>query len=304
MRLGCRCSDNRTDRFRKTWRKHQQALLQSEEGGASETLIFGDGRDVVVRTTTSARNDDLGRDDDAADGLTSEDDDDDDDEGARRLFRLLRPSDILRRRSDSFGGSLRSSGSGKAPDEGSGASAGETPGTARQSTSKSQGTANNLLSDFTPSESLARARPRSPDQGNSNNSNLPSTLPSSALKNAGLQHGLAEPSSLQETMSTIACMAKVSVRDRRYRFRVYRQCFIGSQLIDVLMENECASTRNGALQMALAINRRFQLFKHVVDDHPLKDDVRAFLYWCCHGVVFMRRRQLSTFELYRYCGFS
>ena len=74
-------------------------------------------------------------------------------------------------------------------------------------------------------------------------------------------------------MSTIACMAMVSIRDRRYRFRLYKQCFVGSQLIDVLLEHECASTRKEALQMALDINKRFRLFQHVVDNHVLKDDV-------------------------------
>jgi hypothetical protein len=82
-----------------------------------------------------------------------------------------------------------------------------------------------------------------------------------------------ELTSLQEVMSIIAIMGLVTVKDRRFRLRVYKKCFVGSQLVDVMMEHECASSRKDAVQLALNINKRFRLFAHVVANHQLKDEV-------------------------------
>ena len=80
--------------------------------------------------------------------------------------------------------------------------------------------------------------------------------------------------SMQETMAIVFAMANVNVKDRRYRFRIYKMCFIGKELIDVLMEHEFAYTRKECLELALAINQKFKLFEHVKKHHLLKDKVR------------------------------
>jgi len=77
--------------------------------------------------------------------------------------------------------------------------------------------------------------------------------------------------SMNETISIIHMMAKVKVKDRRHRLRMYKQCFVGKQLIDVLMEHEAADTRKDCLDIALAINQRMKLFEHVKHHHLLKD---------------------------------
>jgi hypothetical protein len=87
--------------------------------------------------------------------------------------------------------------------------------------------------------------------------------------------------SMQETMSLVFAMAYVKVKDRRYGFRIYKRCFVGSQLIDVLMENNCAPSRKDCLGLALAINQRLNLFDHVKKHHLLKDKV------CLHN-TFVR----------------
>jgi Domain found in Dishevelled, Egl-10, and Pleckstrin (DEP) len=216
-----------------------------------------------------------------------EDDDDDDDNEACRTSRLLRLSDVLRKRSDSLSNSLQGPSGGKAPKatrSSVGGSIGELSVVAKESSTGSRRSSEESLAEFhqlnehSLSSNLAYIQEYASanNSKHGNTSSNPPSLSSVALTAAGPAHGLKQPASLQETMSTIACMAKVTVKDRRYRFRTYRQCFIGSQLIDVLMEHECASTRKEALRMAMDINKRFRLFAHVVDDHDLKDDVRAW----------------------------
>lgn len=242
-------------------------------------LLFGDSADTDVKVNIEANSfDNADHDDDYRNEFPNEDDDCD---GVHRSFWLLRPSDVLRRRSDSLVGSLRSAGGSRSSEAiGSVSGSGRRNQTIRerQSSSGSQNSSNNVLShsDLTSSRKSVDAAARSRIHVSDDDTNNP-PLSSSTLKASGLDHELVQLTSLKETMSTIACMAKVSVRDRRYRFRIYKQCFIGSELIDILMENECASTRKEALMMALAINNRFRLFEHVVDNHLLKDDVRT---WC------------------------
>lgn len=79
------------------------------------------------------------------------------------------------------------------------------------------------------------------------------------------------PSSKYDTMGIIYTMGKVKVKDRRYRLRIYKNCFVGKQLIDVLMEHECGTTRRNCLETALSINQKFRLFEHVKGHHLLKD---------------------------------
>jgi hypothetical protein len=90
---------------------------------------------------------------------------------------------------------------------------------------------------------------------------------------------LNEPAFLQEAMSIIAILGLVKVKDRRFHLRVFKKCFVGSQLVDVMMEHECASSRKEAVQLAQDINTRFRLFEHVVDNHQLKDEVSDVLYY-------------------------
>jgi hypothetical protein len=59
--------------------------------------------------------------------------------------------------------------------------------------------------------------------------------------------------------------------DRRYRIRVYPNCFVGSQLVDVLMDGGYAPTREDAVRLGRKINRTHRLFSHVTNDHLLMD---------------------------------
>jgi hypothetical protein len=100
-------------------------------------------------------------------------------------------------------------------------------------------------------------------------------VPSSSIteQEGGRSTGL-HGNPMNEIMTAIAVLGKVPVKDRRYRFRVYKQCFVGKELVDAFMENDCARTRSEAVALGRKLNNRFELFEHVVHDHDFKDEVR------------------------------
>jgi len=78
--------------------------------------------------------------------------------------------------------------------------------------------------------------------------------------------------SMHDTNSIIQIMANVRIKDRRHQlFRLYKNCFVGKELIDVLMDHKCGTTRKECLELALSINQRYKLFEHVKRYHVLKD---------------------------------
>jgi hypothetical protein len=91
---------------------------------------------------------------------------------------------------------------------------------------------------------------------------------------------ISNGSTMNDFMSAITVMAKVPVKDRRYHFKTYKQCFVGKELVDLLLANECASTRREAVSLVRNINERFELLDHVVKGHDFKDKVcyKQFLF--------------------------
>ena len=62
----------------------------------------------------------------------------------------------------------------------------------------------------------------------------------------------------------------VQVKNRRYHFRQYKNCFIASEAIDYLISSGYALTRKGAVDLGRALQRAF-IFEHVCGDHAFKD---------------------------------
>ena len=82
-----------------------------------------------------------------------------------------------------------------------------------------------------------------------------------------------EKSSSDDFMAVIAIMRRVPLKDRRHRFKVYKQSFVGKELVDLLISNEYAKTRQEAVLLLRRINGQFELFEHVVQEHDFKDEV-------------------------------
>ena len=91
----------------------------------------------------------------------------------------------------------------------------------------------------------------------------------------------------------------IEVRDRRYRLRTYKECFIGtdavSLLLDILQQiekmgedgDDAANVRGGsssrytrkhAVVLGRAIAEKYNLFAHVTNDHMLMDDYYMYRF--------------------------
>lgn len=70
----------------------------------------------------------------------------------------------------------------------------------------------------------------------------------------------------------------MEVRTRRYRFRNYKSCFVGSEAVDYMVSSGWAQSREDAVTMGRYFQQHFNLFEHVVapQKHPFKD---AYLFY-------------------------
>lgn len=66
----------------------------------------------------------------------------------------------------------------------------------------------------------------------------------------------------------------VEVKNRRYRFRKYKRCFVGSEAVDFMVLSGWAKSREDAVRIGRQLQTKFSLFEHVVDPerHLLEDD--------------------------------
>ena len=63
----------------------------------------------------------------------------------------------------------------------------------------------------------------------------------------------------------------VTVKDRKYNLKTYRQCFVGEQAVDFLVGASFADSRVEAIELGRSFAREFNLFEHVSGDHEFKD---------------------------------
>lgn len=214
----------------------------------------------------SAEEDDLG---DESNHEDDEDDDDDDEYERKKTSRLMRPADLFNlsytgvgmRTSDLFnlsytsgvGGDRRKSSwsqNSRTARFQLAASLGHF-GSFGSSKSGSQASLTGFEDDLRDEEQVVAAA----DLG---------------YENAD-EDAIRQPRLDDEIMAAIGVMGSVKVKDRRYHFRTYKQCFVGSQLIDVLIQHRCATSRQDALALALEINERYSILEHVCGDHRIKD---------------------------------
>ncbi|MDJ0571288.1 MAG: hypothetical protein QNJ53_19865 [Pleurocapsa sp. MO_192.B19] len=66
----------------------------------------------------------------------------------------------------------------------------------------------------------------------------------------------------------------VEIKNRWYNLRLYRQCFIGSELVDWLVETKGISTQEAIILGQSLLG--YRLIRHVCDDHDFKNE---FLFY-------------------------
>lgn len=62
----------------------------------------------------------------------------------------------------------------------------------------------------------------------------------------------------------------LEIKDRRYKLKLYRQCFIGSELVDYLIKDKNITTAE-AISLGQSLLER-DLIYHVTNDHQFKND--------------------------------
>ena len=67
----------------------------------------------------------------------------------------------------------------------------------------------------------------------------------------------------------------IHVKDRKYRQKLYKECFVGSMAVDFFVNSSMANSRKEAVQLGRQLVQQLNLFQHVVGDHQFKDDVSA-----------------------------
>jgi hypothetical protein len=75
-----------------------------------------------------------------------------------------------------------------------------------------------------------------------------------------------------KNLETIAARFRdgVEIKDRRYRFVRYRNCFVGSEAVDFMIHHKLASTRDAAVVLGRSIMKEIGSFEHVTRDHPFQ----------------------------------
>ena len=65
--------------------------------------------------------------------------------------------------------------------------------------------------------------------------------------------------------------AKVDVRDRKYRLKTYKKCFIGSEALTCLMKISWLTDRQRVLRLGRELASSLNLFEHVTQAHQLEE---------------------------------
>jgi hypothetical protein len=65
--------------------------------------------------------------------------------------------------------------------------------------------------------------------------------------------------------------SRVIVKDRKWRLKTYRKCFVGSEAVDMLITAGHAKTREEAVLLGRRLEQMEGLFEHVCEDHPFDD---------------------------------
>lgn len=65
--------------------------------------------------------------------------------------------------------------------------------------------------------------------------------------------------------------SNVKLSDRSYRLKTYKQCFVGSEAVDYLVQSGATATREDAVLLG-NVFMEMHLIEHVLRDHPFKDE--------------------------------
>jgi hypothetical protein len=64
----------------------------------------------------------------------------------------------------------------------------------------------------------------------------------------------------------------VELKDRKYLLSTFKNCFVGKEAVDFLIEHGYCKTREDAVDLGQSIMDETKAFEHVCRDHPFADD--------------------------------
>ena len=65
--------------------------------------------------------------------------------------------------------------------------------------------------------------------------------------------------------------SSVKVADRAYHLKIYKECFTGTEAVDVLLNSGVAASRRDAVLFGRELMYEYNLFQHVANDHEFED---------------------------------
>ena len=86
----------------------------------------------------------------------------------------------------------------------------------------------------------------------------------------------------------------VDIRDRPYGVRTYKQCFVGSEAVDRMIESGLAKDREEAVELGQNWMRFLGLFRHVCDDHEFKDKHLFYKFADSHSKTKNKSKKLNS----------
>jgi len=77
----------------------------------------------------------------------------------------------------------------------------------------------------------------------------------------------------RKNLNDIAIQFKENVKleDRKFRLKIYKQVFVGTEAVDYLIKSGAASSRQDAVELGKAL-QQMNIFEHVFRDHDFKDE--------------------------------
>ena len=63
-----------------------------------------------------------------------------------------------------------------------------------------------------------------------------------------------------------------NVQDRKYRFKKYKKCFVGSEVIDAMVYSGLVQSRQEGVLLGRALEHHLNWFRHVTGAHQFRDD--------------------------------
>ncbi|MGJ3250496.1 MAG: mechanosensitive ion channel domain-containing protein [Elainellaceae cyanobacterium] len=91
------------------------------------------------------------------------------------------------------------------------------------------------------------------------------------------QKGDLPDSELDRLVSQLRGEQGIEIKDRRYGLRIYAQCFVGSEAVDWLM-NEQKATRDEAIRIGKILVER-GIIHHVTDEHTFEDQYLFYRFY-------------------------